>query len=174
MTGTNELGLLLRGCLVFPTVRGRYRSVWNSQSCIFQLVGIASKALILHLVIFLFDIGPLSLSFSLLSLSFSLFLPLSLYLYRGSNGGRVIEKLSCRSGWFVRPVHAVIHPSDHHTDRISNRPPLKAKQREEYSIRARARWRDERDRMKDRKWKRGELKRAERQRTMEIETWWRD
>lgn len=34
-----------------------------------------------------------------------------LYLYRWNSIGEVIEKLSCRSGWFVGPVHALIHPA---------------------------------------------------------------
>lgn len=29
----------------------------------------------------------------------------------GKRIGKVIEKLSCRSGWFVEPVHALIHPA---------------------------------------------------------------
>lgn len=33
-------------------------------------------------------------------------------IYVGGNRiGKVIEKLSCRSGWFVEPVHALIHPA---------------------------------------------------------------
>ena len=36
---------------------------------------------------------------------------LCLYLYRWNSIGEVIEKLSCRSGWFVGPVHALIHPA---------------------------------------------------------------
>lgn len=38
-------------------------------------------------------------------------LSLCLYLYRWNSTGEVIEKLSCRSGWFVGPVHALIHPA---------------------------------------------------------------
>lgn len=38
-------------------------------------------------------------------------LSLRLYLYRWNSIGEVIEKLSCRSGWFVGPVHALIHPA---------------------------------------------------------------
>lgn len=34
-----------------------------------------------------------------------------LYLYRWNSNGGVIEKLSCGSGWFVGPVHALIHPA---------------------------------------------------------------
>lgn len=59
---------------------------------------------------------------------FSVFLWMWLYLSRRSGSGRVIERLSCRSGWFVGPVRALIHLHD--TNRISNRPPKKQRERE--------------------------------------------
>lgn len=41
----------------------------------------------------------------------SVALSLYLYLYWWNSIGEVIEKLSCRSEWFVGPVHALIHPA---------------------------------------------------------------